>query len=193
MFIFSRFSSILKLFIFPKCSVFNLLQNEHANFSEALLPRAVVEYVEVCVQQRSACAGSSSFVCCILQYISCFLSFPFYYIFFLKMASGMPVNEDCVTTFNELKLRHAFKWIIFKIDHDEIVVEKKGSSGAADFSKELPASDCRYAVYDEGKDAYLLCFAFKLAQQATHTRAASCAVSGTGFFLLSPLFVLREP
>lgn len=63
----------------------------------------------------------------------------------------MPVNEACVTTFNELKLRHTFKWIVFKIDRDEIVVEKKGTGDAASFKKELPSSDCRYAVYDEGK------------------------------------------
>ncbi|CDJ60866.1 actin depolymerizing factor, putative [Eimeria maxima] len=72
------------------------------------------------------------------------------------MASGMPVNDICVTTFNELKLRHAFKWIIFKIDHDEIVVEKKGTSGKEDFSKELPTSDCRYAVYDEGQRIHFI-------------------------------------
>lgn len=70
------------------------------------------------------------------------------------MASGMPVNESCVTTFNELKLRHSFKWIIFKIDHDEIVVEKKGTGDASTLTKELPASDCRYAVYDEGMSLF---------------------------------------
>ena len=67
------------------------------------------------------------------------------------MASGMPVNESCVTTFNELKLRHTCKWIVFKIDHDEIVVEKKGDGDASALKKELPANDCRYAVYDEGE------------------------------------------
>ncbi|CDJ45347.1 actin depolymerizing factor, putative [Eimeria necatrix] len=72
------------------------------------------------------------------------------------MASGMPVNESCVTTFNELKLRHSFKWIIFKIDHDEIVVEKKGTGDASTLTKELPASDCRYAVYDEGQRIHFI-------------------------------------
>ncbi|KAL8435797.1 hypothetical protein ACSSS7_002174 [Eimeria intestinalis] len=67
------------------------------------------------------------------------------------MASGMPVNENCVTTFNELKLRHSARWIIFKIDGDEIVVEKKGTGDAAAFKSELPESDCRYAVFDEGQ------------------------------------------
>nr|AET50454.1 hypothetical protein [Eimeria tenella] len=72
------------------------------------------------------------------------------------MGSGMPVNESCVTTFNELKLRHSFKWIIFKIDHDEIVVEKKGTGDASTLTKELPASDCRYAVYDEGQRIHFI-------------------------------------
>lgn len=67
------------------------------------------------------------------------------------MASGMPVNEACVTSFNDLKLRHSCKWIVFKIENDEIVVEKKGTGDASEFKKELPSSDCRYAVYDEGK------------------------------------------
>ena len=91
------------------------------------------------------------------------------------MASGMPVNDICVTTFNELKLRHAFKWIIFKIDHDEIVVEKKGTSGKDDFSKELPTSDCRYAVYDEGKYIYPCIFRLlstTAAGATTHVAAA---------------------
>lgn len=73
------------------------------------------------------------------------------------MASGMPVNEKCVSAFNDLKLRHTSKWIMFKIEGDEIVVEKSGSGDAASLKKEFPDKDCRYAVYDEGEVSATLC------------------------------------
>jgi len=44
-------------------------------------------------------------------------------------ASGVTVNPECITIFNELKLGKSLKWIIFKISDDwkEIVVEEKST------------------------------------------------------------------
>ncbi|KAK6521247.1 cofilin [Arthrobotrys conoides] len=67
--------------------------------------------------------------------------------------SGVGLASDCVTTFEELKLRKSSRFIIYKLnDHrTEIIVEK--SSPETDYEKfleELPENDCRWAVYDFG-------------------------------------------
>ncbi|KEP61446.1 UNVERIFIED_CONTAM: actin depolymerizing factor ADF [Hammondia hammondi] len=66
------------------------------------------------------------------------------------MASGMGVDENCVALFNELKIRKTVKWIVFKIEHTKIVVEKDGKGNADEFRATLPANDCRFGVYDCG-------------------------------------------
>jgi len=67
------------------------------------------------------------------------------------MASGVAVNEKCWEAFHELKIRHKYKFIIFKLsdDNTEIVVETAAETGDyAAFLSQLPESVPRYAVYD---------------------------------------------
>lgn len=80
--------------------------------------------------------------------------------------SGVSVASECITAFNDLKLKKSYKWIIYKISDDwkEIVVED--SSAEDDYSafreKLLDAKSKdrrgnegvggRYAVYDISYD-----------------------------------------
>merc|ERR1719450_1380007 len=68
------------------------------------------------------------------------------------MSSGVQVQPDCTSEFNEMKIRNTYKFIIFKISDDKkfIEIECKGDKGAsfADFTSKLPDNDCRYAVLD---------------------------------------------
>jgi len=76
--------------------------------------------------------------------------------------SGVSVNPDCITKFNELKLGKELKWIIYKISDDwkEIVVEETSNEANFDVfrdkllnakSKDRRGKEGiggRYAVYD---------------------------------------------
>ncbi|KAJ7689125.1 actin depolymerizing factor [Mycena rosella] len=67
------------------------------------------------------------------------------------MSSGVGVNPDCLEKYNALKLKKAYKYIVFMInaDNTEIVVEKTSlSQSYDDFIKDLPEAGCRWAVYD---------------------------------------------
>ncbi|KAJ3035672.1 cofilin [Rhizophlyctis rosea] len=67
------------------------------------------------------------------------------------MSSGVGVSDEAISVFQDLKLRKAFRYIIYKLSDDwrEIVVEKTvESADYNDFVKALPAGDCRYCVYD---------------------------------------------
>lgn len=53
--------------------------------------------------------------------------------------------------YQELKLKKAFKFIIFKLtdDFSAVVVDVKSTTGTYDdFVKALPKDGCRYAVFD---------------------------------------------
>ncbi|CAG7880217.1 unnamed protein product [Brassica rapa] len=65
-------------------------------------------------------------------------------------ASGMAVEDECKLKFLELKAKRNYRFIIFRIDGQQVVVEKLGSpeENYDDFSNSLPANECRYAVYD---------------------------------------------
>ncbi|KAI6019805.1 hypothetical protein F5J12DRAFT_813337 [Pisolithus orientalis] len=66
------------------------------------------------------------------------------------MASGIPVSDDCVEQFRNLKHRK-HKYIIFSLSPDmRSVVTLKTSSDASykNFLAELPDNECRWAVYD---------------------------------------------
>ncbi len=68
-----------------------------------------------------------------------------------RQSSGVGVNSDCLEQFQQLKLGKKLKYIIYAIGAGgkEIVVEKTSSSDDYDeFVAQLPADDCRYAVYD---------------------------------------------
>ncbi|XP_028767433.1 actin-depolymerizing factor 7-like [Neltuma alba] len=65
-------------------------------------------------------------------------------------ASGMAVNDECKLRFQELKARRTYRFIVFKIEQQEVVVDKLGGSNQSynDFTASLPADECRYAVFD---------------------------------------------
>ena len=65
--------------------------------------------------------------------------------------SGITVTDEVVTAYNELKLQHKNKYVIFRIsdDYKEVVVDKYGGSGSySDFTAELTGSQCRYGIVD---------------------------------------------
>ncbi|EJF63226.1 actin depolymerizing factor [Dichomitus squalens] len=68
------------------------------------------------------------------------------------MSSGVGVNPECLSAYQELKLGKKSKYIIFTLskDNTEIVVEKTGPTSATydDFVGDLPENEPRWAVYD---------------------------------------------
>ncbi|KAJ9051499.1 cofilin [Entomophthora muscae] len=83
------------------------------------------------------------------------------------MSSGVGVNQECLDLFQDLKLKHSYKYIIYKIsaDNTEIVVENSSTDADYEtFVSALPEADCRYAVYDfeytteEGGKRNKICF-----------------------------------
>ncbi|KAL2227078.1 UNVERIFIED_CONTAM: Actin-depolymerizing factor 7 [Sesamum indicum] len=65
-------------------------------------------------------------------------------------ASGMAVQDECKLKFQELKAKRNYRFIIFKIQEQQVVVEKLGEPGQNynDFTRALPSDECRYAVFD---------------------------------------------
>ncbi|MED6136022.1 Actin-depolymerizing factor 7 [Stylosanthes scabra] len=65
-------------------------------------------------------------------------------------ASGMAVNDECKLKFQELKAKRSYRFITFKIDQQQVVVDKLGGPNDSydDFQASLPNDECRYAVYD---------------------------------------------
>ncbi|KAI3471133.1 hypothetical protein Pfo_027796 [Paulownia fortunei] len=65
-------------------------------------------------------------------------------------ASGMAVEDECKLKFLELKAKRNYRFIIFKIEGQQVVVEKLGSPEESydDFTASLPSDECRYAVFD---------------------------------------------
>lgn len=67
------------------------------------------------------------------------------------MSTGVSVNDECISTYQDLKLKKKFKFIVYKIGSNstQIQVEKTVEDGTYDdFVACLPENDCRYAVYD---------------------------------------------
>lgn len=62
----------------------------------------------------------------------------------------MAVEDDCKLKFLDLKARRTYRFIIFKIEGQHVMVEKLGSPNDSyeDFTGSLPSDECRYAVYD---------------------------------------------
>ena len=61
------------------------------------------------------------------------------------------MNQDCLEQVQSLKLGKKIRYIIYTLspDNTEIVVAKTSeSTNYDDFLAELPAAECRYAVYD---------------------------------------------
>ncbi|KAL9256254.1 Actin-depolymerizing factor 2-like protein [Drosera capensis] len=67
-----------------------------------------------------------------------------------RNASGIAVHDDCKLKFLELKAKRTFRFIVFKIEEKQVVVEKLGEPAETyeDFTASLPADECRYAIYD---------------------------------------------
>ncbi|KJE90892.1 actin-depolymerizing factor ADF6 [Capsaspora owczarzaki ATCC 30864] len=72
------------------------------------------------------------------------------------MASGVKVDPEVATVFQDLKLKHTYRYVIFQLNSDNtmIVITKKADPSATydEFLAELPPNDCRYAVYDLAYD-----------------------------------------
>lgn len=66
--------------------------------------------------------------------------------------SGITVSEDAVNLYYYMKAKSAYRWAMWKINDagNEIVITAVGpnESTYANFLEMLPASDCRFAVYD---------------------------------------------
>ncbi|CAI9767665.1 unnamed protein product [Fraxinus pennsylvanica] len=62
----------------------------------------------------------------------------------------MAVHDECKLKFLELKAKRNYRYIVFKIENQQVIVEKLGDPQDSydDFTASLPASECRYAVYD---------------------------------------------
>lgn len=62
----------------------------------------------------------------------------------------MAVHDDCKLKFLELKAKRSYRFIIFKIDAQQVVLEKLGDPKETyeDFTNSLPEDECRYAVFD---------------------------------------------
>ncbi|KAL2542064.1 Actin-depolymerizing factor 7 [Abeliophyllum distichum] len=75
---------------------------------------------------------------------------PFLEDIMANAASGMAVQDECKLKFLELKAKRNHRYIIFRIDGQQVVVDKLGNPDDTydDFSASLPANECRYAVYD---------------------------------------------
>eukprot|EP00178_Gracilaria_changii_P012606 TRINITY_DN35685_c0_g1_i2.p1 TRINITY_DN35685_c0_g1~~TRINITY_DN35685_c0_g1_i2.p1 ORF type:complete len:140 (+),score=35.64 TRINITY_DN35685_c0_g1_i2:1-420(+) len=82
------------------------------------------------------------------------------------MASGVAVDDNCVSVWNQIKLDHKYTWATFKIEKQEaIVVDKTGKGGSyAEFVQNLPSDEGRYCIYDfpyktkDGRNGNKLCF-----------------------------------
>lgn len=72
------------------------------------------------------------------------------------MSSGVSVRQEVVDKYQEIKLGHVYRYILFKLTDDlkEICVDKCGERNAtydeflADMHAARSAGECRYAVYD---------------------------------------------
>jgi cofilin len=64
--------------------------------------------------------------------------------------TGITVSNECVTEFNEFKIRNKYRYMIFNIvGGKEVKIEKTGPLNATydQFLADLPANDARYAVF----------------------------------------------
>jgi len=65
-------------------------------------------------------------------------------------ASGMAVDDECKLKFLELKAKRSYRFIVYKIEQQQVVVDKLGEPNESyeDFTASFPDNECRYAVYD---------------------------------------------
>ncbi|XP_039062104.1 actin-depolymerizing factor 7-like [Hibiscus syriacus] len=62
----------------------------------------------------------------------------------------MAIDDACKMKFLELKAKRNYRFIVFKIHDQQVVVEELGGPGKSykDFTAALPADECRYAVFN---------------------------------------------
>ncbi|MFS7958596.1 putative actin-depolymerizing factor domain, ADF/Cofilin, ADF-H/Gelsolin-like domain superfamily [Helianthus anomalus] len=65
-------------------------------------------------------------------------------------ASGMAVHDDCKLRFQELKAKRNYRFVTFKIEDQQVIIDKIGGPNETydDFTNSLPVNECRYAVFD---------------------------------------------
>ena len=69
------------------------------------------------------------------------------------MATGIGVDDLCITQFQDLKLKKKYRYIVYRLSDDctQIIVDKaveKCDDYDEFVERELPEDDCRYAIYD---------------------------------------------
>lgn len=68
------------------------------------------------------------------------------------MASGIEVSDQVVSTFNDIKLSHKFRYMICKRNADNTSIEVESTADSSktyqDFTSALPPNECRYGVFD---------------------------------------------
>ncbi|CAI9771912.1 unnamed protein product [Fraxinus pennsylvanica] len=71
-------------------------------------------------------------------------------IAYANAVSGMAVHDDCKLKFLELKAKRNYRFLVFKIEAQQVVVEKLGSpiESYGDFTDSLPPNECHYVVFD---------------------------------------------
>lgn len=63
--------------------------------------------------------------------------------------SGITVHKDCVAEWNNMKLKHMYNFITFRVeDQKEIVVDKTGKGSYESFKANFSPDTCRYAVVE---------------------------------------------
>ncbi|KAL9164517.1 hypothetical protein ABFS82_06G109300 [Erythranthe guttata] len=62
----------------------------------------------------------------------------------------MAVEDECKLKFLELKAKRNYRFIVFRIEGQQVVVDKLGCPDESyeDFTSSLPSDECRYAVFD---------------------------------------------
>jgi len=68
----------------------------------------------------------------------------------MSAQTGVKLADDCISHFNEFKLRKTYGFLTFKLTDDlsQVVIDKTGAPSASydEFLATLPANDCRYGV-----------------------------------------------
>ena len=66
--------------------------------------------------------------------------------------TGISIDDSCVTAWEQIKIKHLYRYIIFDFSKDlkKVIVSKCAPKDATydDFLDDLPPKDVRYAVYD---------------------------------------------
>lgn len=62
----------------------------------------------------------------------------------------MAVDDECKLKFLELKVKRNYRYITYKIEDQQVIVDKIGGPDQTyeDFTNSLPIDECRYAVFD---------------------------------------------